>query len=136
MKLAILILMVGIMQVSGNNAFPDENNSTIAADQQRVTGKVTDTKGEAIPGATIVEKGTTNGTVSDIDGNFSIVPQGSSPVLVFSFVGMISQEIRVGNETQINVTMEAELVELMGAIDTNRPYKSRKSLWQKIKGVF
>ena len=117
MKLTILILMVGIVQVSGSDAFPEVNSpntsvtsSNLTADQQGVTGKIIDTKGEAIPGATIVVKGTTTGTVSNADGEFSIVPQGNSPILVISFVGMISQEVPVNGRTQINVTLAADYI--------------------------
>ena len=117
MKLTILIIMVGFIQVSGSNTYPEEKNtnttiaeSNLTPDQQRVTGKITDTKGEVVPGATIVEKGTTNGTVSDVDGNYTITTQGESPVLVFSFVGMVTQEIPVNGQSQINVTMAADYI--------------------------
>lgn len=117
MKLTLLVFLVGFMQVSGSETIPEKNNpnssverSGFAADQQRVTGKVTDAKGEPVPGATIVEKGTSNGMVSDNAGNFSIAPQGTSPILVISFVGMITQEIPVNGQTQINVTMKADFI--------------------------
>lgn len=117
MKLIIMINMIGFMQVSVANANPEEKvlNTIIVGDnpatyQQNVTGKISDTKGEAVPGATIVEKGTNNGVISDNDGNFTIRLQGVSPVLVISFVGMITQEIPVNNQTSINVTMEADFI--------------------------
>ncbi len=117
MKLTILIIMVGFMQVSGSNTYPEEKSTNTAAaesnltpDQQRVTGKITDSNGEAVPGAAIVEKGTTNGTVSDVDGNYTITTQGDSPVLVFSFVGMVPQEIPVSGQSTINVTMKADYI--------------------------
>ncbi|QGY43473.1 SusC/RagA family TonB-linked outer membrane protein [Maribellus comscasis] len=116
MNLTLIGLLLGFMQVLGNDLYPGESEnmtstqSGLAFDQQAVTGKVTDDSGEAVPGATIIEKGTSNGTVSDFDGNYSIVPETDSPVLVFSFVGMISQEIQVGGQTQINVTMQADYI--------------------------
>lgn len=115
--LSILFMLMAFMQVSGINTYPDEkirNSSNEGGNpgvyQQSITGKITDSKGEAIPGATIVEKGTNNGVVSDIEGNYSIRVQGNSPVLVVSFVGMISQEIPVNGKTSINVTMEADYI--------------------------
>ena len=117
MKLSILIIMVGFMQVSGENTYLDNEGtnttvamSNLAPDQQPVTGKITDSKGEAVPGATIVEKGTSNGTVSDMDGNYSLTTQGNSPVLVVSFVGMITQEIPASGQARINVTMEPDYI--------------------------
>ncbi len=117
-RLLILLIMFSFIRVSATDSNPRPNNdfssdpieSTVTVDQQRVTGKITDTKGAGIPGATIVEKGTSNGIVSDVDGNFSISPQGTSPVLVISFVGMITQEIPVSGQTQINVTLEADYI--------------------------
>lgn len=115
MKLTVLLFLVGFMQVSAIESYPADKNSNnaaieLAADQQAVTGKVTDGTGEAIPGATVVEKGTSNGAVTDIDGNFSISTQGDSPILVFAFVGMISQEIAVDGKTQINATLNADMI--------------------------
>jgi TonB-dependent starch-binding outer membrane protein SusC len=117
-QLLILLIMFSFVRVSAAVSNPGINNevssdaivSTVTVDQKRVTGKITDKNGEAIPGATIVEKGTGNGLVSDVDGNFSILPQGTSPVLVISFVGMITQEIPVNGQAQINVTLEADYI--------------------------
>ena len=70
-----------------------------------VEGTVTDASNMPLPGATVIEKGTQNGTSTDFDGNYSIeVPQGA--VLVFSMVGSASKEITVNGQTQINVVLE------------------------------
>lgn len=72
-----------------------------------VTGKVTSTGDDSgLPGVTILEKGTSNGTVTDIDGSYSIDVAGPNSVLVFSYVGFESQEVAVGNRTSVNVSME------------------------------
>lgn len=70
-----------------------------------VTGKITDDQGAALPGASIIERGTTNGTVSNSEGNFALTVSSSDAVLVFSFVGTVSQQIPVGNQNQINVQL-------------------------------
>ncbi len=67
--------------------------------------------GSGLPGVNIVEKGTSNGTVSDVDGNFSVSVGGNS-VLVFSFVGYNSLEIAVGSQTTLNVILEADITSL------------------------
>ncbi len=68
--------------------------------------------GSALPGVTVIVKGTTVGAVTDFEGNYSIgVPSGSG-VLVFSFVGMQTQEVAIGNSTVINVTMEIDAVNM------------------------
>ncbi len=76
-----------------------------------VSGKITDSNGEGIPGATIVEKGTQNGVITDFDGNYTIaVPPNA--VLVISFVGFQTQEIAVGNQSQINIVLQEDVAEL------------------------
>ncbi|GAP68812.1 TonB-linked outer membrane protein, SusC/RagA family [Bacteroidales bacterium 6E] len=71
-----------------------------------VTGKVTDRSGAALPGVTVVVKGTTTGTITDPDGQYSLGSIQSGSVLVFSFIGMRTQEITLGNQLNINVVME------------------------------
>ena len=75
-------------------------------EKMRVSGKVTDTQGIPVPGVSIVVKGTTTGTISDVNGIFSFDAPAKS-VLLFSFIGMKSQEIPAGNRTEI-VVMEEE----------------------------
>src|SRR5690606_32500237 len=79
--------------------------STIA---QTVRGTVVDDNGEALPGVSILEKGTTNGTTTDTDGRFTITVAGPESVLTFSFIGFSTQEITVGNQENLSVTMITE----------------------------
>lgn len=67
---------------------------------------------ESLPGVNIVEKGTTNGTISDNEGNYTLSLQSENPVLVFSFMGYIKQEIAVGSQTEINVELMEDFTEL------------------------
>ena len=81
--------------------------------QQRVvSGKVTDFGGLPLPGVTIVVKGTTQGTITDAEGTYSLSGLSESSVLVFSFVGMRSQEIMVGNQASINISLEEDVIGL------------------------
>lgn len=83
-----------------------------AQDAITVTGTVTDVAiGTPIPGANVVVKGTTNGTVTDFDGNYAITAS-SSDILVFSYVGFASQEIQVGGNSTINVGLQEDANEL------------------------
>ena len=76
-----------------------------------IKGKVTDQNGVGIPGATVLLEGTTTGTATDIDGNFSIdAPEGS--VLLISFIGYKTQRLTVGNQTTVNIVMEEDLSSL------------------------
>ena len=97
-KLAILVLC--FMQVSA---------VANVLQQSTITGKII-SEGEPLPGVTVVVKGTTQGTVTDIDGNYSLTSVPENATLVFSFIGMISQEINVTGQTQINVTMNPDFI--------------------------
>ncbi|NNE76469.1 MAG: SusC/RagA family TonB-linked outer membrane protein, partial [Pricia sp.] len=74
--------------------------------ESTITGTVTDETGSPLPGASIVEKGTTNGTQTDFDGNYTLNLTGSNPILVFSYIGYENQEITVTNgQTTYNVSL-------------------------------
>lgn len=81
---------------------------TVSAQSVALTGIVKDAFGEGIIGANVVEKGTTNGTVTDLDGNFSLTVSGQDAVLTISFLGYITQDIRVGNQSSFNVILKED----------------------------
>ena len=76
---------------------------------QEVTGRVSDERGDGLPGVNVSVKGTNRGTVTDVNGSYSISADNSSTTLVFSFVGFTSQEILVGNRTTIDVTLTTDV---------------------------
>jgi TonB-linked SusC/RagA family outer membrane protein len=80
---------------------------------QTVTGKVTDAaEGSSLPGVSIIIKGTSTGTATDIEGNYSISVPGPETVLVFSYIGFGSQEETVGSRSVIDVTLTEDAAEL------------------------
>jgi TonB-linked SusC/RagA family outer membrane protein len=87
-----------------------ESSTEFYAQQQlnSVSGKVTDTSGQPLPGVTVLVKGTTRGTVTNVDGNYSLSNIPDNAALVFSFVGMLTQEVEVGTQTNIDITMQEE----------------------------
>lgn len=82
------------------------------AQQRTITGSVTDPDGVTLPGVTVVEKGTANGTVTDTDGKFSINVSSAAKSLVFSFVGMLTQEVAIGSSMVYNVKLDQETIGL------------------------
>ena len=90
----------------------NKNSSFISPQQQNmrtVKGTVKDVKGDSFPGATVQVKGTTLGVVTDIDGNFSLtIPANPNTVLVISFVGMKTQEVKAGNASTFNIILEED----------------------------
>ncbi len=86
------------------------------AQGKNVTGKVTSSDdGTGIPGVNVLEKGTTNGTVTDSDGNYSIGIQEKA-ILSFSFIGYKSQEIEIGTKNSINVVLESDITALQEVV--------------------
>ncbi len=79
---------------------------------QQITGKVTDTNGEALPGVSIIIKGTTTGSITDMDGNYSLAIQNDGSVLVYSFIGFKTQEIEASGKSIINVVMQEDVTDL------------------------
>lgn len=77
-----------------------------------VSGKITDTAGVPLPGVSIAVKGATKGTISGVDGSYNLVDVPSNATLIFSFVGLKSQEIEVGGRSTIHVKLEEETVGL------------------------
>lgn len=82
------------------------------AQQRTITGSVTDPDGVTLPGVTVIEKGTANGTVTNADGVYSISVPAEAKMLLFSFVGMITQEVELGNSSTYNVQLQQETIGL------------------------
>jgi len=82
----------------------------VSAQQRTVQGSVADSKGSPMPGVTVIVKGTTLGTVTDSEGAYSLTNVSETSILEYSFVGMRSQEIIVGNQSVINVTLVEESI--------------------------
>lgn len=98
-KLSIMLVMLFCVVFCG------------AAQNTVITGKVVDETGSELPGVNILVKGTSQGTTTDFEGNYSInVPPGST--LVFSFIGYTPQEVVVGNQAVVNVTMTSDVTTL------------------------
>ena len=91
----------------------------VSAQQRVITGTViSEEDGLGLPGATVLVKGTTVGTTTDLDGNYSINVPAGSDVLIFSFVGLETSEETIGNRTIINVTLTTDAAQLSEVVVT------------------
>ncbi|NLR81357.1 TonB-dependent receptor [Chitinophaga eiseniae] len=80
---------------------------SVEAVENRVRGKVTDENGSPLPGVSVVLKGTNKGASTDNNGEYAIVvPDGTSKILVYSFIGMEQKEVNIGSKTEINVVLK------------------------------
>lgn len=107
----------------------------ISQQQKSFSGKVTDTSGVPLPGVSIVIKGTTQGTITDADGNYSFPNVQADATLIFSFIGMKTQEIFVEGKTKINIKMEEETVGLEEVVAIGYGTQKKVSLTGAITNI-
>ncbi len=119
-------------QIILTNESGDEN---IFQQTKTVTGIITDDDGEPMPGVTVLIKGTTNGTISDIDGNYTIRNVKETDVLVFSFVGMETQEQSVVNKISIDVKMSAGAIGLDEVVAVGYGSQKKKDLTGSVVSI-
>jgi TonB-dependent starch-binding outer membrane protein SusC len=103
--------------------------------QGQITGKVTEAgSGEGIPGASVLVKGTTRGTVTDLDGSFTI-SASAQEVLVFSFIGFETQEVTVGNRSVVNIGLSQSVQALNEIIVVGYGTQERKEITSAVTSV-
>src|SRR5688572_15133791 len=104
----VWLIIVTVCTITFSFAETSTARNSIFQDRQ-ITGTVISIDGEKMPGVNVLIKGTSSGTVTDKNGQYTITAPGNDLILVFSFIGYLQQEIVVGNETQINVTLEPSI---------------------------
>ncbi|GAP68263.1 TonB-linked outer membrane protein, SusC/RagA family [Bacteroidales bacterium 6E] len=105
-----LVMNRQIVLTTAQPGSEEYNEQAALLQQGQVTGRVTDRNGAPLPGVTVVIKGTTNGTITNTDGTYSISNLPPNATLLFTFVGMRAQEVVVGDRTSINVSMAEETI--------------------------
>jgi len=111
----ILQKQVVISRAAAVGAVPpilEARNAQPVPVETTVTGRVTQANGEGLPGVTVVVKGTTNGTTSDADGNFTLSLPDASGTLVISAIGFITQEVALQGRTQVSVVLQTDVKSL------------------------
>lgn len=96
--------------------------------QIHITGTVTDAGGGSLIGVNVIEKGTVNGTITDIDGNFTLNVASSNSILVFSYVGFTTQEIPVGNNTKLTVVLTEDTETLQEVVVVGYSTQAKKDI--------
>ncbi|MFA4851897.1 MAG: SusC/RagA family TonB-linked outer membrane protein [Bacteroidales bacterium] len=105
--------------------------------QKQITGKVTSSEdGSALPGVTVTAKGATTGTFTDVNGKYTISVPSGAITLMFSFIGMKTQEVEIGNKTVIDVNIEPSSTQLEGMVVTALGIpKEKKSLGYSVQDL-
>ncbi len=109
---------------------------SVSAQSRSISGTILDAAlGDPVPGATVLVKGTTRGTATDLDGKFTLQLQPGDQVLVVSFVGYITQEVEIGNQTNITVSLEEDIQSLQEAVVIGYGSQDKKEITSAVVGV-
>ncbi|CAH8281465.1 TonB-linked SusC/RagA family outer membrane protein [Mariniflexile fucanivorans] len=111
-------------------------NATIKPIQQiQVKGKVTFTDGMPLPGANIIEKGTTNGTQADFDGNFTLSVASKNAILVVSYIGYATREISLNGQTNLNIVLQEDAAALDEIVVVGYGTRKKETLTGSVSSV-
>lgn len=109
---------------------------SVLAQTKTITGRVTSSEEpEGIPGASVVVKGTTQGTVTNLDGTYSIAVPADAGTLVFSFVGYLTKEVSIGSSTTINVQLDADVKLLSEIVVTGYGTQERREITGSVASI-
>lgn len=100
-----------------------------------VSGRVTDTDGSTIPGVNIIVKNTTIGTATDAQGKYSIEVPDAEAVLIFSFIGFVTQEVKVGSQNKVDVVLQPDVQKLSEVVVVGYGTQQKKDLTGSISTV-
>jgi TonB-linked SusC/RagA family outer membrane protein len=124
-KLSRIFLLFGVACLCGGASYG----------QATITGKVTDEKGEALPGVSVVLQNTFSGTTTDVSGKYSLANVPTGGTLVFSFTGMVSQQLAVNNQSILDVTLKADVKALNEVVVIGYGTLEKKDLSSAISKV-
>ncbi len=129
-----MVICLGTQFVSANPEKKLTNDVLSPSVQSTVTGTVTDADGAPLPGANVLVKGTTNGTQTDFDGNYTI-EASSDDTLIFSYIGFASQEVAVAGQSSINVGLAEDAAALEEVVVIGYSAQTRGDLTGSVASV-
>lgn len=122
-------LVLALVLVFGATLVSNAQNRTI-------TGTVLDASfGDPVPGATVLIKGTTRGTATDLDGKFSLPIQSGDQILVVSFVGYLAQEVEIGNQSTFTINLAEDVQSLQEAVVIGYGSQDRKEITSSVVSI-
>jgi TonB-linked SusC/RagA family outer membrane protein len=139
MKLCLFIFVMAVVQLTVSSyslkANEIDGNTTSQQTGKKVSGLVTDQSGATLPGVSVLVKGTTNGVITDIGGNYSLSNVPENGVLQFSFVGMKLQEISISGKSTINVTLAEESIGIEEVVAIGYGTQKKKDLTGSVSNI-
>ena len=131
-----VLLWISMFFLSGQvEVFAGELDAPITLQSRTVQGTVTDDTGDPLIGVNVIVKGTANGIITDVNGSFTLNIPNDNAVLVFSFIGFITQEITVGNSRSINVTLLEDAQQIEEVVVIGYGTQSRAMLTTSVSKV-
>jgi TonB-linked SusC/RagA family outer membrane protein len=121
--------------ITDENLENTNSMGNITQQQKAVSGKVSDSSGGTLPGVSVVVKGTTTGTITDADGNYSLSNIPSDATLVFSFVGMKAQEMKIAGKTTLNVMLVDETVRIDEVVAVGYGVQKKRDITGSIASI-
>ena len=97
-----------IIYLSGGNESQQNSNLQKQGQERKISGQIVDETGEPLIGVNVLVKGTSNGIITDFDGNYTLTVTGANPILQFSYIGYTPQEVAVKGQNVINLTMQSD----------------------------
>lgn len=114
----------------------EQSNIVIAVEQPRaISGRVTDSSGQALPGVTVAIKGKTTGTITDSNGNYALANVPADAILQFSFVGMKTMEILISGKTMIDVKMKEETIGIEEVVAVGYVTQKRENISSSVSTI-
>lgn len=108
----------------------------LRAQERTISGRVTSSEdGSPLPGVNVILKGSTIGSTTDVNGNFSINAPNGNGTLVFTFIGLVSKEVEIGNQTVINISMENDITQLSEVIVVGYGEQSARNNVQAVSTI-
>jgi len=128
--------LINVIASDVNAATGSENTGMFLQQQQRsITGTVVDKQGIPLPGVSIVLKGTTTGTITDVNGNYHLADVPDNGILVFSFIGMATQEITLAGSSKVDVQMVEDSLGLDEVVVVGYGTQKKASLTSAISQI-
>lgn len=120
---------------SGGKLLFNSSDKVLLLNQSRVYGKIVDSEGIPLSGATVIEKGTANGTTANFDGNFSILLVDKNAVLIVSFIGFVTQEVDVSGKNSIDITMNIDAESLDEVVVVGYGVQKKVSITNAVSNI-
>lgn len=135
LKIMTIFLLFETIQALSPVVASDPVNVNPAEQQKKVTGKITDATGNALAGVNVLEKGTTNGAISDANGIYTLNVSSPNAVLTFSFIGFTTAEVTVGTRNTVDISLSEAVSALDEIVVVGYSTQTRKSLTGAVSTV-